>query len=51
MGTCFFTESCDKQMAGKALVKADVAEHLSKACFMRSSPLQKSVNSADLNVL
>lgn len=47
MGTSFIGGS-DKQMAGEALVKADVAEQLLKACFKHGSPLQESGNVVDL---
>lgn len=50
MGTSFL-ESSDKQMAGEALVKADVAEQLLKTCWKQGSLLQKNGNTVDLLVL
>lgn len=50
MGTSFI-ESSDKQMAGEALVKADVAETLLKACLRRSPLSLKSGNTVDPSVL
>ena len=50
MGTSFI-ESHDKQMAGEAPVKADVAEQFWKACLKRGPPSQKSGNTVDLLAL
>lgn len=46
MGSSFIERS-DKQMAGEALVKADVAEQLSKACLKDGPLLQKKEKSGN----
>ncbi len=47
-----FTESSDKQMAGEALDRADVAQQLQEVWVLKHDPLlQKNGNTVDLLVL